>query len=556
MRWWRARRRADPEIAPDEIFLDATNTPSFDRSRFEGRLEQPLGASTFITIAISIGVAFLILIVQSWNLQIHNGALYASKSKNNSLAKQTIFASRGAVMDMNGVVLVQNQVNAEGDTHRLYVSPGFGHLLGYVSYPKKDASGNYYDTTLTGLAGVEAAYDSDLAGQNGMLLIERDAVGNTESQGTIMAPVDGENLTLTIDVRAQKAFYRAISTLAEQVPFIGGAGILMDVESGALRALVSYPEYDPNVLTEGEPAEVIKNYSKSPGTPYLDRAIAGLYTPGSIVKPIEAAGALTDGIITPDVTVNSTGSISIPNPYDPEHPSIFKDWKALGVVDMRKAIAWSSDIYFYMVGGGYGGQKGLGIERLAYWYSTFGLTSPTGIQLGNEAKGFVPTPKWKESTFDEPWRLGDTYHTAIGQYAMQVTPIEMARAFAAIANGGKLVTPTLVLQSSALHESLPVSSAALQVVREGMLRAVSEGTSVGLSDLTFITIGGKTGTAQTGMRNEYHNLWAVGFFPYERPRYVYVVVMERGPSSNLLGGVYTMHKVISELHETAPEYFK
>jgi penicillin-binding protein 2 len=288
---------------------------------------------------------------------------------------------------------------------------------------------------------------------------------------------------------------------------------------------------------------------------YLDRAVAGLYTPGSIVKPMEAAGALTDGIVTADWGIVSTGSISIPNPYDPSRPSVFKDWKAHGYVDARRAIAVSSDVYFYAVGGGYGGLKGLGIERLKYWYEAFGFTSLTGIELEGEASGFVPSPAWKEKTYDEPWRLGDTYNTSIGQYAMQITPLEAARAVAAVANGGKLLRPTIIKDAPITGQSIPVSADALKVAREGMRMGATEGTSLGLSDLSFVQIAGKTGTAQLGFHNEFYNSWAVGFFPYDHPKYAYVVVMEKGPSTNSLGGIYATHHALQALHKSAPEYF-
>ena len=330
----------------------------------------------------------------------------------------------------------------------------------------------------------------------------------------------------------------------------------MDVETGEVHALVSYPEYNPNVLSSGGPSDVIAGYQRDTRQVYLDRAVSGLYTPGSIIKPLEAAGALSDGTITPETSVYSSGSIRIPNPYDPNNPSIFRDWKALGNMDTRHAIAWSSDVFFYSVGGGFEHVKGLGIERLAYWFSSFGLTSETGIELQGEKSGFVPTPAWKEKTYKEPWRLGDTYHTAIGQYAMQITPLEAARAIAAVANGGKLVKPTILKGITPVGQSIAIAPSALQVAREGMRLGALEGTSIGLNDLSFVHIAGKTGTAQLGFHNEWYNSWAVGFFPYEHPKYVYVVVMERGPAGNAVGGIYVMHQFLQELHRTAPEYFE
>jgi penicillin-binding protein 2 len=310
------------------------------------------------------------------------------------------------------------------------------------------------------------------------------------------------------------------------------------------------------VLSSGGPADVIASYQTNSRRVYLDRAVSGLYTPGSIVKPMEAAGAISDGVVSPEWGIVSTGSISIPNPYNPDKPSVFKDWKAHGWVDARHAIAVSSDVYFYAVGGGYGDVKGLGIERLKYWFDAFGSTSQTGIELSGEAEGFVPTPAWKEEKYGDPWRLGDTYNTSIGQYAMQITPLEAARAVAAVANGGRLVKPTLIKDAPLQGQTISISQDALRVAREGMRLGTLEGTSLGLNALPFVKVAGKTGTAQLGVNNEFYNSWAVGYFPYDNPKYVYVVVMERGPSTNAIGGIFATYQALTELNRTAPEYFE
>jgi penicillin-binding protein 2 len=367
---------------------------------------------------------------------------------------------------------------------------------------------------------------------------------------------NGQTLTLSIDSRAQTAFYDAISSLSERIPFQGGAGILMNAQTGEVLALVSYPEYDSNVLSSGGPGDTIASYAKDSRQPYLNRPVQGLYTPGSVVKPLEASGALTDHVIDASYTIDDPGYLSYPNPYDPAHPTIFKDWKAIGVEDLRRAIAFSSDVYFYTIGGGFGPVKGLGIARLTHWFDDYGLTSKTGITLPGEKAGFVPSPEWKQKTFNEAWRIGDTYHTAIGQYSMQVTPIEEARAIAAIANGGKLVTPTLIKDAPVQSTQVEADPSAIQVVREGMRLGVTEGTSVGLSDLSFARLAGKTGTAQLGVHNEYYNSWAVGFWPYENPKYVYVMLMEKGPAGDSFGGIYAIHQALTELHSSAPEYFQ
>lgn len=556
LRFRRRKRYTNPELDPDEIFLDASNQPDFNRDQLEGRLERPISSRSFLGMGGVILLVFFALIAQAANLGIVQGEKFAAQSERNRLRPDVIFAQRGAILDRNGTPLVSNERNDDGTISRVYASPGFAHLLGYVSYPKKDSSGNYYDTEITGLAGVEAAFNDRLAGENGTLLVEEDARGDIQSQGSVKPARNGDAVTLAVDSRAQRAFYDAVKELADRTPFQGAAAVLMEVDTGELHALVSYPEYDPNILSKGQPADVIAGYATDSRRPYLDRAISGLYTPGSIVKPMEVAGAISDGIISPEKSIYSAGYISIPNPYNPELPSIFKDWKAHGWVDARRAVAVSSDIYFYAISGGFEDQKGMGIDRLNHWYRTFGFATPTGIELANEATGLIPTPAWKEERFGDPWRLGDTYNTSIGQYGMQVTLLEAVRATAAVANNGKLVKPTVLHGNGVSGESITIDRSALQVAREGMRMATQEGGTAAGLNLPFTRMAGKTGTAQLGLNNEYYNMWAVGFWPYENPKYAYVVLMDRGPAGTSVGAVYAANRALTTLHQTAPEYFE
>jgi penicillin-binding protein 2 len=549
MVWFRTRH-SDPEIAPDEIFLDSSNAPDFDRGRFEGRLEQPLSSRTFLYLFGAIALLMVILIGRTWNLQVTNGATFAKQSAQNSLRVATIFAERGTIIDMHGVVLAENMqkesTSEEEVIVRNYPYSSLSQVIGYVSYPKKDSSGVYYDTTQTGVTGLEAQYDELLAGKNGQMLTETDSLGKIHSQGSVIPPQEGGTLQLSIDIVLQEHLARAIADTARGSRFIAGSGVIMDVHSGAVRALVSYPSYDATVMSNGGPASTIAAYNNDPGHPFVDHAVQGVYTPGSVVKPLIAAGALTDGLITVNTIINDPGVITVPNPYVPGEEFRYTGWKALGPVNVEDAIAWSSDIFFYTIGGGFGNQKGLGINRLNYWYSQFGLGSPTGIDLSGEAKGLLPTPEWKLKTFKEPWYTGDTYFTAIGQYSVQVTPIQMARATAAVANGGRLYTPTLVANKSSAYTSVPVTEDSLVVARRGMRQAVTSALA-GAINLPYVSVAAKTGTAQTGTRNQFDNSWLVGFFPYEDPQFAFAVVLERGPEGEGERAVHVMQKFFQSL---------
>ncbi|MDE1919541.1 MAG: hypothetical protein KGH56_02455 [Patescibacteria group bacterium] len=550
---WRRKKRWDPEIAPDEIFLDSSNAPAFDRARFEGRIEKPLSYRTFFSLAGALGLLFFILLARSWDLQVANGSAFAAQSAHNSLEVRTLFAPRGVITDVNGVVVAENVEKEDGSVKRNYPVPALGQIIGYVSYPKKDAKGNYYDTNEAGLTGIEAKYDSILAGKNGQLLTETDAVGEVRSEGTIVPAEPGKTVRLSVDANLENLFERAIAGVVTSRHFIAGAGVIMDADTGAVRAIVSYPSFDPNVMASGGPPGVIVGYASDPGHPFLDHAVQGVYVPGSIVKPFVASGALTDGVITPDTVIDDPGFLSLPDPYHPGKSFIYKGWKALGPVDVKKAIAWSSDVFFYTVGGGFENQKGLGIDRLEYWYRQFGLGSLTGIDVPGEAAGLIPDPAWKRATFNEPWYLGDTYFTAIGQYSVQVTPIQMARAVAAVANGGKLFVPTLLADQSSSYESVAVSPSALAEVRAGMREGVTSALA-GAINLPYVTVAAKTGTAQTGVHNQYDNSWVEGFFPYEHPKYAFAVVLERGPSGTGEQAVNVMRDLFDALYAEGSPY--
>ena len=552
------------DIDPDEIFLDSENLPNFNKQQFEGRLEKPIPKRSIIFLSSFFVIVLGFFVWRTVDLQIVNGEAYLEKSENNTLNKHPIFADRGLIYDRNGVLLAWNKWPEE-DLEKMsfpkrayYSLPGFSHLLGYTSAPAKDSAGFYWQDRFVGKDGVEKYYDEKLTGQNGVKITETDAVGKVQSENIVLLPIEGEDITLTIDSRIQEKMYKAISEMAHNVSFQGGSGLIMDIQNGELLSIVNYPEYDSNILSEGKDKQKINSFLDDKSKVFLNRSISGLYSPGSIVKPFLAYGALEEEIITPEKEILANGTISIPNPYYPDLKSIFKDHDVFGYVDMRQAISVSSDIYFYEIGGGFEDQQGLGISKIDEYSKMFGLGVKTGIDLKGEQGGLIPDPVWKAKVFDgDPWRVGDTYNTAIGQYGFQVTPIQMVKAVAVLANKGKLFTPHILKEDNEKIFSegeLLLDEDKLNVVFEGMRMAVTEGTCLALNT-PQVEVAAKSGTAQVGFGNTNTNSWIIGFFPYQNPRYAFALVMERGPKSASGNATWVMRQVVDFMVKETPEYF-
>src|SRR3989338_3640699 len=366
-------RNKNSFVEPDEIFLDSENLQNFDRQQFEGRIEKPIPKKTINFLGISFLLIILLFGVRLTNMQIQNGEAYKKRSENNILEKINIFTERGIIYDRNKKELAWNEKKglefefSSGSpipATRAYLSSGFSHILGYVSYPTKDNSGNYWQDEFIGKDGLEKKYNDQIKGENGSKIIEIDAKGMIHSENIINTPKQGSDLITSVDSRIQKIFFASIKNLAENNSFVGGAGIIMDARNGEIIASVSFPEYDSEILSLGKDSKKISSYMNDKRKFFLDRTISGLYTPGSVVKPFLGLGALAEGVIDSQKKILSTGSISIPNPYFPDQKTVFKDWRVNGWTNMAQALAVSSDIYFYTIGGGYEDQKGLGIANI------------------------------------------------------------------------------------------------------------------------------------------------------------------------------------------------
>ena len=543
------------EIAPDEILLDGSNIPEFNKQQFEGRIERALGGQAVIFLGVIFALVGVLYTARVGQLQIVNGDSFRIRSEDNSLRQVVLRTERAAIYDRNNELLAWNKPQIGREYKDL---PGLAHVLGYLGFPSREEIAQ--EETLKpdiriGKQGVEKVYEERLRGVIGEKFQEVDSLGRVISENLYRVPKDGVPLSLTIDSRLQSSLYNKMKEVADARDFSGGAGIIMDVTNGDVLALISFPEFSPSELSGSSTPARVNTLFSDPRTPFLNRAVSGQYAPGSIVKPFMAIAALNEKIISPDTEILSAGSIEIPNPFIRGAVSIFKDWKAHGLVDMRHAIAVSSNVYFYEIGGGYKSLRGLGISRIGEYSKMFGFGQTSGIDLPGELSGTVPTPKWKRDLFNgEDWLLGDTYHTSIGQYGFLVTPIQMVRATAAIANGGRLLTPHVAASSTAEGRQIPIPESYFQIVREGMRLSTQIGTGV-ILNVPYITFATKTGTAELGEAKAKVNSWIEGFFPYENPRYAFAIVMERGHVGNTIGAAYVARQFFDWMNIYTPEYY-
>ncbi len=410
------------------------------------------------------------------------------------------------------------------------------HVLGYLGEISEEeltanAAGNvdgddrprYRAGDLIGKKGVERIYDPALRGDDGERSVVVDSRGRLIQEFTRHESVPGTPIHLTLDLDLQQEAERL---MRDKV----GAVIALDARDGAVLAMVSSPAYDPNVFTRGiRPAEW-QALLEDDNDPLQNRGIQNAHSPGSVFKVVMATAGLSEGVITPQTRVHCGGAVVF-------YGKRFRCWRpgGHGSVDVHKAIAQSCNVYFYTLG------KALGIERISKWSRILGLGRPTGIELGGERSGVVPDEQWSARVRNHPWYPGETISVAIGQGAFNVTPIQMARAIAAIANGGRLVTPHLVrVRQPPPVEDLGIEPEVLATVRRAMGGVLEPGGTAHWSGrVDGLQYGGKTGTVQVvagliGVRPENqaweqrNHAWFGSFAPLDDPQIVIVVFNEHG----------------------------
>lgn len=432
-----------------------------------------------------------------------------------------------------GVVL-SNKTRREYD---LRGSLSLSHVLGYtgkINEKEVEKFGNeYLPIDYLGKIGIENFWEAELKGVHGRKQIEVDALGKEKKIISQTKEEDGHNLVLTIDIEAQRKLEEIMNATLSRMKLTKGVAIVMDPNNGEIIASVSLPAYDNNIFAKGISAKDYGDLINNPDNPLFNRTVSGEYPSGSTIKPVMAAAALEEGIISEKTSFLSSGGLRIGQWF-------FPDWKAggHGSTNVKKAIAESVNTFFYIIGGGLDDFIGLGIERIVKYEKMFGLGAQTGVDLPGEASGFLPSKEWKEKTKNEKWYIGDTYHAAIGQGDVTATPLQVAVFTSFFANGGKIYRPHYIkevldsrdnkvreIKEDPVKEKF-IKEYNVQVVREGMRQTVTGGSARSLSMLP-IEVAGKTGTAQWSSKKDPH-AWFTGFAPYNDPQLAFTILVEEG----------------------------
>lgn len=510
--------------------------------------------SWFLRGILIFGV--LVLMSRLVDLQLIRGEYFRSLSEGNRIRRVPIIAPRGDILTRGGEVIAGSRevkkivifdenlgftkVEDVGDVsdeetftewERIYPhKKTFGHISGYIGETNSDEvekimaecpdRGPRSLGGEVGRSGLEEEYDCLLTGIDGEELIEVDSVGNTLRVLGRREPVKGKDIITTIDNGLQEK-------IAQLMEGKKGSVIVTDTK-GEILALYSSPSYDPNAFVSGDATDEVQNYLNDNDKPLFNRAIGGVFHPGSVFKPIVAMAALEEGAIDEDFRFNDTGVITIKSAYG-EYS--YRNWYFTqyggteGEIDLTRAITRSTDTFFYKVG------ELTGIGKLDNWAEKFGYNKATGIDLPGEITGLVPSPEWKLSYKGERWFLGNTYHFSIGQGDLAVTPLSENTAITAIANEGKLCQPHLIIKDGDNCKDLNLDSDNVELVKTGMIGACTSG-GTGFPFFDFkeksggIDVACKTGTAEN--INDDPHAWFTAFAPSEDPEIVTTVLVENG----------------------------
>jgi penicillin-binding protein 2 len=414
----------------------------------------------------------------------------------------------------------------------------------------------YNGGDVVGYDGLEYTYDKWLRGRDGVARIEVDAFGRPKQTDPVggRMPDPGDTLVTTLDSKVQAAAEQALRTgislahSAKEYAANGGAAVVLDVTNGDVLGMASYPTYDPELWVGGiSPKDYKKLTNKQANNPMLLRPIMETKAVGSTFKAVTSIAALEEGVISSGTTEWCPGSYSSPNDHaDP--PQKFNCWATdgHGTLDLIGAITQSCDVYFYNVGNAFYNRPGTALED---WAKRLGMGKQTGIDIPGEYAGRVPTPGWKQEYYqteiDKIWKPGDSILLSVGQGDLEATPLQLAVTYAAVANGGKIVTPHLGLKvvdstgqtvrdlEPTKTRKVDMSQTTLDVVRQGLYQAAHNqaGTSAPIFYNYKVAVAGKTGTAEVWddtVKHYVNYAWYASYAPADDPKYAVVVMIEKG----------------------------
>lgn len=513
-------------------------------------------------------LGFLILTGRLVELQIIKGNYYKELSDNNRIKRIIIQAPRGNIYAKNGELVAGNKeikkriiytdkgfeksVNLEGaseneiiiEYERQYLQKdSMAHITGYLGEVNKDEIGKDLDNCktkgilksgdLVGRGGVEQVYDCILRGIDGEELIEVDAKGQRVRSLGRKLPVQGQNITLNVDLSIQTAIYRIVQNNLEKMKFTKAAVIISDTK-GHILGMYSNPSFDPNVFIEGD-NDKIREILNDNNLPMLNRAIGGLYHPGSVYKLIVAAAALNENKINKDFKYTDEGQIIINSAYG---QYFYKNWYFTqyggteGEIDIQKAIARSTDTFFYKIG------ELTGVDKIVEYSDKFGLSQKYNIDLTGEVAGLVPSPSWKLKEKGERWYLGNTYHLSIGQGDLAITPLSINMETQIVASAGVLCDPRIYGKGEC--RDLKMKFETFEIIKKGMISACSSGgtgyTFFDFKDKYGIDVACKTGTAEVNDIDGKTHAWFTLFSSYKDSDVILTVMIEEGGEGSKTAG--------------------
>lgn len=489
-----------------------------------------LGAGRALLFASVLFIALFVLVWRLFDLTVIRGHTFRALADGNRTREIIRHAPRGKIFDRTGKLLADNTPTDQGYafTRTYPAKEATSHIVGYIGeITPEELSDQYYQLRSyragdrIGRMGAEAVFEERLRGRDGKELVEITATGEiTRTLGRV-EEIAGEDVTLAIDRSLSEAASRAFEKEAK------GAVVLSRPATGEILALFTSPSFDANIFSQMLPKSAYDALFENPDLPMFNRAIGGVYPPGSTFKLVTAIAALEEAAVTEKTLIDDVGVLQIglfrfPNWYFTQYG------KTEGLVDIVKALQRSNDIYFYKAG------ETVGITKLATWAKRVGIGAPLGIEIPGEAAGLMPDPTWKARRFDTPadreagndqWYLGDTYHVAIGQGYLLTTPLQVNSWTNVIANGGRLCKPTIEKKNQACI-TLGIKKETIERIAEGMKRACLPG-GTGWPLFNFqVPVACKTGTAEFGDPDDKTHAWFTAFAPIEDPEISVTVLVE------------------------------